>query len=187
MGLWGPLFGDTSSGGGGGTPIVTNNVTTEDLIRDRIIELIKALVPTYLELERFDPWRDEADAEFRKYAKANPNNAWRRFQVRDDGSSRPPETTNCDVSVCFVTFEIPVAYPQSSRAGNAAARDRDKLIKNDEHLILHAIGLEGYANFIGATAPNATPYEEEARREREDGVDFLVLKVTYRFYRRMVP
>lgn len=170
---------------GGSPPVVTNNVTTEDLIRDRIIELIKAIVPTYLAGERFDPWRDDADADFRKAAKANPNNAWRRFQVRDDGTARPPEVASVDVRICYVTFEIAVAYDQSSRAGNAAARDRDKLIKSDEHLIQRAIGLEGYANFIGASAPNATFFGDDVHREREDGVDFLVLRVTYRFFRSL--
>jgi hypothetical protein len=168
--------------------VITNNTTTADALRDKIAALIKALVPTYLAGDLFREFRDEADADMIAYAKARPNAAWRLYQVRHTGGDRAPESSNSDVEAHFATFEITVAYSQTGRAGAAAARDRDKLIADDQHLIQHAIGMAGYANFTGAANPNASWLDDEIpERTREGGVDFLILRTTYRFYRRMVP
>lgn len=185
MGWWGSWFGD--SGSGSGTPIVTNNVTTAELIRDRIITLIEAIAPTVLSGDRFERYLNEDDADFVDWCEAHPESVFRRFQVRDTGDDHPPDLSNCDVEGRFVTFEICVAYPQTSRYGKNGALDRDDAMSSDQHLIEHTVGLCGYVNFIGASVPNAAWIEGTTRRDQSGGIDFLIITQTMRFYRRMVP
>jgi len=169
-------------------PVITNNTTTMDAIRDQIAKLIKALVPTSLAGDKFDEFRDEADADFEAAMQGNAQNAFRRYQVRHTGEDSTPESSNTDVEAHVVTFEIKIAYAQTARAGVTSARARDKLICEDQHLIQHAIGMAGYANFTGSQNPNASWMGDEIpERTREGGIDFLILRTSYRFYRRMVP
>lgn len=188
MGWWGSWYGDAGTGGGGGGPIIiTNNTTTAEAIRDRIISLIRALTPNQLTANKFDLFTDEREADIRAWAASVGQGSFRTFQVRETGQDNPPDISNMDVESRLVTFEITVCYPQTSRAGKNAARDRDDLITDDQHLIEHNVGMCGYANFTGASAPNAAWYSGETRRDREDGIDYLVITQTMRFYRRMVP
>jgi hypothetical protein len=189
MGWWGSWFGDASGGGGGAPIIITNNVTTVAALRDRVIALIHALRPTMLAGDLFKHDYDESEADFRVRAKARANACLRTFQVRDEGVIGPPDIANCDVEAKFVRFVTVIAYPQGSRAGRQAARDRDDLMEYDANLVDQAIGLNGYGNFVGSSVPNATWVEGEITREREAGagVDFLVFTQRMRYFRRRVP
>jgi len=186
MGWWGKWFGDAGTGGGGGGVIITNNVTTAELIRDHIIELVEAITPTLLLGDKFERYLNEGDADFVTWCAAHPESVFRRFQVRDTGDDHPPDISNLDVESRLVTFEIRVAYPQTSRYGKNNALDRDDVMSADQHQIEHTVGLCGYANFTGASAPNAAWVEGATRRDQDGGIDFLVITQTMRFYRRMV-
>lgn len=178
-------------GGGGGPIIVTNNVTTADAIRDRVIALISAVVPTKLAADRFKAFQPEGDGDFVAWCQSKPDAAFRRFLVRDlDAVDRHPRVSNTDVEEHFVTLEIAIAYPQTARTGPKLALGRDDVSTSDRHQIEQQVGVNGYGNFVGATFPNATPLPDDdpaPRRVKLDGCDLLVITQTYRFYRRMVP
>src|SRR5690349_3072119 len=96
--------------------------TTAGAIRDRIATVIEAIVPAVgpsaAPDNRFKRYRNEGGADFEKWAAENPQAAFRRFQVRDDGNAEPPEVSNEDVEALRVTFHVMVAYPQNARAGS---------------------------------------------------------------------
>jgi hypothetical protein len=181
-------FVPTSSGGGGGPVVLTSNTTTIELLRDYIITLIQAITPTVHSGVRFTVAPDELAADFRAWAEQNPQGALRRFQVRDTGKRIPPDVSNTTVEGRFVEFEILIAYPQTNRFGINAARDRDDAAEADEFLIEQQVGMNGYANFTGASVPNAAWINGQFDpRVLGAGVDFVLMRATYRYWRRMVP
>lgn len=156
--------------------------TTAEAIRDRILTVIEAITPSSLSVDKFRRYRNERGADFVGWAEENQAAAFRRFQVRDDGSDAAPEVSDATTELRSISFTIIVAYPQTNRAGRDAALDRDDLMSADQHAIEHAVGLRGYANFAGAY-PNASWTDGSVSREVGDGVDFLVIRQTMRFYR----
>lgn len=160
------------------------NTTTEEAIRDHMIALIAALTPRALAGDRFIPYQHERNARFRSWAEGVKQGSFRKFSVRDVGTGRPPDITNCDVQAVWVDFLILVAYPQTSRAGGDAALDRDDVKRADQYQIEQAVGLSGYPNFAGAS-PNASWVDGSSEWEEGDGVDFLAIRQTMRFYRSM--
>ena len=155
-------------------------VTTVDAIRDRIIAVIHALVPTSLVRDRFRVYRDEAE-DFIAWAQATKAGALRRFQVVDTFDDAGAATSDTLVEERVATFEILVAYPQTARAGSEAGRDRVRMMREDQQQLENAVGLRGYGNFAGEY-PNASWTEGTAAREVRDGVDVLVIRQTMRFY-----
>ena len=155
-------------------------VTTVDAIRDRIIAVIHALVPTSLVRDRFRVYRDEAE-DFIAWAQATKAGALRRFQVVDTFDDAGAATSDTLVEERVATFEILVAYPQTARAGSEAGRDRVRMMREDQQQLENAVGLRGYGNFAG-DYPNASWTEGTAAREVRDGVDVLVIRQTMRFY-----
>ena len=160
--------------------LILEAVTTADAIRDRIIAVIHALVPASLVRDRFRVYRDEAE-DFIEWAQATKAGALRRFQVVDTFDDVGAATSDTLVEERIATFEVLVAYPQTARAGGEAGRDRVRMMREDQQLIEHAIGLRGYGNFTGAY-PNASWTEGAATREVRDGVDVLVIRQVMRFY-----
>lgn len=169
----GNWFGGSSSGGSVTYPTLTNATTAEN-IRDRIIAIIEALTPTSLAGDEFRKYRNEGAAGFTAWAAEQKAAAWRRFQVRDTGVDSPPDVSNTDIEMRYVTFEIRVAYPQTHRAGRDAALDRDDVMREDQRAIEYAIGMAGRSNFTSPN-PDATWVEGSTEREIGDGVDFLVI------------
>lgn len=161
--------------------------TTMTALRDYMIALVKAIQPAKLaETDDVDfvPYRNEGAGDFIDWAEDNPQAAFRRFQIRDTGeSSVVPDVNNTDIVGKWVDFEVIVSYPQTLRAGDDAALARDALMTDDERLIDNVIGLQGYPNFVGGSVPNASLTEQRARRVVGKGVDFLVVTLTYHFYR----
>lgn len=159
--------------------------TTEEEIRDYMIALIRGLTPRLLEHDRFEVYRDEEDADFVEWTEAHVQGSLRRFQVRSTGSIPPPDVTNTDVEALTVTFQILVAYPQTHRAGRDNARDRDDMMSADLHQIQQTVGLNGYRNFTGIGGnPDASWITGENSRVIGNGVDYLVIRQTMRFFRR---
>jgi len=159
--------------------------TTAAAIRDRISALITALTPTSLSSDAFRETRNEYGADFRRWAMANKEGALRRFQVRNKGDDETGTVTNTTEAFQRVTYEVAVAYPQTHRYGDQAALDRDDVIEQDSLKIQQAIGQVGYGNFTGAN-PNAFWDKEgpqDVKTERLDGVDFLAITISYRYWR----
>lgn len=156
--------------------------TTAAAIRDRIIALIEALIPRELAGDRFVVFRDDDDADFQPWCEANPQAAFRRFQVRDLAPDRPAQVSNMDVEERMVTFTIAIAYPQTARAGRLGARDRDRIRTADRHQIETAIGMRGAANFQPPN-PEAGWISSDAEDEPVlgKGVDFQMITQTMRF------
>lgn len=163
------------------------STTTAEAIRDRILTVIEALTPSSLSADKFRRYRNEGGADFVSWCEANPAAAFRRVQVRSSGAVQSPAVSNTDVEEHVASFLVIVAYPQTSRSGRDAALDRDDLIDADAHSIDNAIGMRGTANFR-TPYPDAwwsSPGEgaEHVTVERGDGVDFLTMRVDYRYHR----
>lgn len=154
--------------------------TTEAAIRDRMITVISGLTPVSL-ADRFAEYRNEGDGDFVTWASKNPDAAWRRFQVRDNGDDTLPLVSNDSMDEHLVTFVILVAYTQSSRAGAKNALDRDRVMKEDQHAFERSIGLGGAANFATPN-PDASLRSSKTKRVILKGVDFLQITQTMGFY-----
>jgi hypothetical protein len=163
-----------------------NTATTAESIRDRAIAVIEELVPRALADDRFRRYRNEGGADFQRWADKNPAGAWRRFQVRDDGTDQPPSVSNTEIEERRVHLVITLAYPHVHRAGPDNALDRDDAMSLDQHQIEHAIGMCGRANF-SAPHPDACWLAEGSSTDREigDACDFLVIRQTMTFRRTM--
>src|ERR1051325_7779674 len=163
-------------------------VTRAGSIRDRVIQLIAAITPTAATSSApsngFFAYRNEGDGSFVKFAEKNPTNAYRRFQVRDDGIDEPPAVSNMDLEERKLTFDILVAYPLNQRTGKQAALDRDDTMDEDFHAIDYAVGMYGRANFT-APYPDATPMGCSRRVEHGNACDFLVITAHFLFKRSL--
>lgn len=168
------------------------STTTSKAIRERIAALVAGITPTLHNTLPFVSYVDASGADFRRWARSHPSVCTRRFQVRSIASSQPPDAANTDVEARLATFDVVVAYAMRWRAGQAF--DRDDTMESDQGQIEHAIGRDGYGNFAGVN-PNASWLGPDARGsqtgttyERDvGGVDFLVIRMTYRFYRSTTP
>ncbi len=182
MGFFGYYFG--SSGTGVQPFPVLANATTSEGIRDRIIALITAITPAAPVTPAFRAYRNEEGGDFRAFAAANAAGALRRFQVRDNGEDHGVTVSNTDYDEREATFTVLIAYPQNARAGRQNAMDRDDCSDADFHKLDYAIGIYGRANFTVATLSDCTPLGlEKVGVEHGQGVDFLVLRGTFRYLR----
>lgn len=160
--------------------------TTDDLVRDRIVAVIAALAPTSPTSPGFAAYRNEDDGDFVKWAEANPDAAWRRFQVRDNGDDAPPEVSSVTLQESTRTFRILVAYSRTHRAGPKNALDRDRLMSRDQHQIEFAVGMTGKSNFSATNGfPEASWRSGRTARQSGTAVDFLVITQTMAFWRSM--
>lgn len=160
------------------------NATTADAIRDRAIVLVEAIAPTIAPATNFRAFRNEGSADFLAWCEANPESAFRRFQVRTSGRNLPPEVSNTDHEERIVALETIVAYPHNARAGARQALDRDTAMDRDYDALELAIGLYSRANF-SAPHPDACWFDGEANRLVGDRVDFLVVSNSYSFRRSL--
>ncbi len=151
-------------------------------IRDRVITVIAGLTPTSLSGNKFVKHRNEQGGDFMAWAVANPQAAFRRFQVRDMGNDEPPATSAVDVEERQATLQIIIAYPQTNRTGPDAALDRDDVMDQDWGKIDLAIGMCGKANFTSPFA-DATPLGASSDRISEEKCDFLVITQAYIYQR----
>jgi hypothetical protein len=155
--------------------------TTVETLRDRMYALIEAATPTRRTGDRFHAFRNEGDASIAEWAETHPVGCRRRFQVRDIGTADPPVVTDLVNDDQIVTFEITVAYPQTGRDGTAQGHDRDDTIEEDERLLESTVGLYGHANMNGL----ATWISSDVERVEGRGVDFLIVRQTMRYWRRV--
>lgn len=161
------------------------STTTAEAIRDRILDVLEALVPRVLAGDRFIRYRNEHDGDFVAWAETYPTAALRRVQVRDTGDDEPPIVTGGDVELRRITIEIMVAYPQTARAGNANALGRDDVASSDQDLIEHAVGEWGAGRFV-APHPEASWERGDATvAVGNNGVDFLIIRQSMLFWRSM--
>lgn len=156
--------------------------TTADAIRDRIIAVVRALVPVSLVGDEFIPSTNEGNADFVGWAEQYEPGAFRCFQVVELVDTTP-EVSDAVVALIRTTFRITVAYPHSHRTGAKNALDRYRVMSEDQHKIEYAVGMEGRVNFTPPTYPDACWVEGSATRETGDACDFLVIEQTMQFYR----
>lgn len=154
--------------------------TTEAAIRTQMATQIVAIVPLLQLDTKFREHR--YDQDFTDWAEAN-RECLRVFSIRDTLEGFVPETTNTDVEWRQVTFELLVAYPKTFRygSGTAGARNRDEVMRSDQHQLETAVGLRGFATYTAATI--LVPSRADVASS--DGVDFSRLILTYGFYRSM--
>jgi hypothetical protein len=161
------------------------HATTEEAIRHRIIAIIAALDPALLGEDRFRVYRNDGKGDFTAAMEAAPAGALRRFQVDDVTTGAPPEVSNVSFMELLVTFQVTVAYPHTGRYGAEQAFDRADVMKSDKHQIEFAIGLHGRGNF---TSPNPDTCWRDGSDTVVEGsaCDYLVLTLTYAFYRQVL-
>lgn len=155
--------------------------TTVEAIRDRILEVLEGETPRLLAGDRFVRYRNEADGDFVAWAEAFPTAALRRVQVRDTGEDEPPEVTGGGIAWRTVILEILVAYPQTGRAGEKNALDRDRVIEEDIDQIAHAVGRWGAGRFVAPAAEAAWEGSDETVAVG-NGVDFLIIRQKMGFW-----
>lgn len=158
-------------------------VATQATIRDRIHDLLEALILPWDTKTHLRRYRNEGDGNFQNWAEANPAGALRRFQVRADGTEDPPEVSNTDYDMRHVTFVVRVAYPQTGRYGADGALDRDDVMDQDFGEIEKMIGIYGRGWFFGTF--DATPLGLTKSTEIGASVDFLVLTARFSYYREV--
>ena len=164
------------------TSVHASTTTTVAQIRDRASDLITALTPTVMSNDRFLESRHEYKGDIRVWARANPHACRRRFSVRAVPLETVPEVSNVTTEQVRSTFETVVCYAQDHRDGEQGALDRDDVIDSDFRQIDKVIGLYSRANFPAGSAYDACWTGREFEIERDEGVDFLVLRNTYMFY-----
>lgn len=159
--------------------------STAAAIRDRITALITAATPTFDSRTKFRASQNIGSANFLAEAASNPTGAFRRFQVRDDGTEEPPEVSNTDTDMRHVTYEIRVAYPQTQRYGKDGALDRDDVIDQDWGKLERLVGIYARANYSGTN--DCTPLGATRETEIGESVDFLVIRARFSYYRAVAP
>lgn len=161
--------------------------TTAEAIRDHVISLILAIVPTSHSGDRFTKFANEDAADLFLWAREHPEGCFRTVQVRNVRTQRPPDVTTSSVETPLLPLQIAIAYPHSARTGPANALDRDDVMREDQIAIEAAVGLTGYANFDGSGGnPQAEWVGGAAARTSAPGVDFLVIRQTMRYRREAV-
>lgn len=159
--------------------------TTEKAIRDRMIDVMEALVARIDAGDRFVAYRNEDRADFIEHCQANAEASLRWFQVRTLGGHKPPAVTNTDIAELLVTFEIIVAYPQDGRFGDLQALGRDDAFELDKFQIDVATGMCARANFQPPNPDACWRASEIDDRLIGDGVDFLVMRHTLSYVRSL--
>lgn len=160
------------------------NATTDDAIRDRLIDVIKAIVPTYIPGDRFVEHRHERDGEFGEWCQKNPASVNRRFQVRFDGALGKPEVADYVHEERPVRMTTVIAYGNTARTGRKEALDRDTVISRDRDQLDRAVGIYSRPNF---TTPHPDAFWTDGDTVRVPGtiVDFLIITGTFRFRRAL--
>lgn len=183
-GIDGGIDGGNATGGGGGvTPVypVLAIATTAESIRDRAIAVIGALVPRSHTTRGYRKYDNEGSGDFVAWVAASPSGGFRRFQVRQTGDSGPA-VSNTDYEERQLVLAVTIAYPQDGRAGRDQAMDRDDMIDADFKQLDFAVGLYGRANFSPPN-PDAMPLGATKTIVKGDGVDFLVIELTFTYQR----
>lgn len=160
-------------------------VVTQATIRDRIHTLLEALDLPWDVRTRLRRYRNEGDGDFTTWAEANAAGALRRLQVRADGTEDPPEVSNTDSDMRHCTFIVRVAYPQSGRYGTDGALDRDDVMDQDFGEIEKMIGIYGRGWFF--STHDCTPLGALKETEVGAGVDFLIVRARFSYYRSVDP
>jgi hypothetical protein len=140
-------------------------VTTPEAIRDRLVELITAIVPTSHVRQRFEVHREELP--IRDWAEVNPASCLRRFSVRWLGPVRSPHVSGGDVELVDRDLEVVVTYPTSARHGLKQLADLERVIAEDAAKINQTVGTIGHAT-RAATTPAVTIRSIEGSEDRED-------------------
>lgn len=148
---------------------------TVEGIRDRMVSVVEALLPSSDSRVRFRAYRNEGTASFQDWAEANPAAARRRFQIRDTGEGQESDVSDATTELRTVTFAILVAYPKTARDGAGQTEDRDATIDADRLMIQHHIGQHGRENFQPPIA-DATWISDEY--SRIDGTNCVFIEIT---------
>ena len=160
-------------------PTVVSTTSTSTQIRNLIVSLTTATVPTVHAKTRFLEHRYEVP--FRDWCEANPDSAMRRFSVRNQFNFFQPEMTNTDVEEDIIDWELMVGYPNTLRYGSGAAVDMDAAIQTDKILLKNAVGLDGSVNFT--TIASFMIDRASIDFIPGDTVSFLRFVLPYRFFR----
>ena len=156
--------------------------TTETAVRDRMITVIAALIPSTLPKDRFVEFRNDGDGVFSDWCENSPDGAFRRFQVITLGDTKPPIISNSDAELVEVNFLVSVAYPHNHRAGPGNAKARHSLMEQDRLQIERAIGMLGRANFTDPF-PDACWLASNPVRATGETCDYLVITQTMQLWR----
>lgn len=143
-------------------------------VRDELATAVRNLTGASLAHVPFKPHDNRQD--FRTWCNANPNAAFRRFQVRDVGTVSGSEVYDAQQAWHVTEMECVVAYPRDFRYGAQALLDLDDVLWADLNAIDNAIGSSG-----NATTACVTTLQKDT--EEGAGCTFAVLRVQTEFWR----
>jgi len=150
--------------------------TDYETVRTTQISLIEGLTPSLISSVRFR--RHRAENDFRDWCVENTQAAFRRFSVLDMFDYEPVAITNSDVEFVEGTESVVIAYPNDFRYGRDNLRDLGDLMRKDFYQIEKSLGHNGTGNYTDSHA-----VLDSMLMEDHDGVSFLAMVFTFRFYR----
>lgn len=128
---------------------------------------------THVKLRAHDNRQD-----FRSWCDANPQAAFRRFQIRDIGTVPGSEVYDAQQAWHVTEMECVVAYPRDYRYGSQALLDLSDVLWEDLNEIDNTIGTNGFATTAVTTTIEKTTEEGAA-------CVFGVLRLRCEFWRQV--
>lgn len=157
--------------------------TTWEAMRDRQVELMKALAPTKLSTRRFRLWEGQNHPDFFSFADASQG-AFRVFEIEhsfdyQDEKPNPGLDSDSDVH----SMKLSIAYP---KVRDLAGQRLEYVIAADIADVVKLLGQRGYGSYVTlgagehvATRTNTELVELQAAR---------VLRLTFQLdYDRAIP
>jgi len=116
--------------------------------------------------------------DFRTWCDANPNAAFRRFQIRDVGTVSGSQIYDAQQAWHVTEFECVVAYPRDYRYGSQALLDLSDVLWEDLNELDNQIGTNQ-----AAAATTATVTTLEKTTEEGAACVFGVLRLQVEFWK----
>lgn len=149
---------------------------TASSVRDELTTGVISLTADSLAHVKFRAHDNRQD--FRTWCNANPQAAFRRFQIRDVGTVAGSEVYDAQQTWHVTEMECVVAYPRDYRYGRDALIDLDEVLWEDLDDIDNAIGSNGAAAVTTATVTTLEKTTEEGA-----ACVFAVLRLQTEFWR----
>ena len=125
------------------------STTTFTAIRAQQVSVLRALLPSTREGERFEMAPTEELLEVYAAREESMAAVFRQFQIRDNHDTEP--VVYCDLQTIRVahTMNLDIAYPKLwAKYGRDNVVSMDDVVRSDFHQIDRAIGLTGNANWL---------------------------------------
>lgn len=145
-------------------------------VRDELGAAVRNLTPDSLAHVKYRAHDNRQD--FRDWCNANPQAAFRKYQIRDVGSVAGGEVYDAQQTWHVTELECVVAYPRDYRYGTQALHDLSDVLWEDLNALDNAIGTNSAS---GATTATITTLSKDT--EEGAACVFAVLRLQTEFWR----